>query len=113
MQEFVNPLADLAEKVQKLTMELGMKAMTDREQVGAAATPYLRVLGHLVFAYGFARMAKVAQRRIAEGADETFYQAKLQTARFYFARLLPETATAIRQARSGSAVLMDTDAVFA
>ncbi len=113
MQEFVNPLADLAEKVQKLTMELGMKAMTDREQVGAAATPYLRVLGHLVYAYAFARMAKVAQDKIAAGSTETFYQAKLQTARFYFARLLPETAMAIRQARSGAASLMDTDAVFA
>lgn len=113
MQEFVNPLADLAEKVQKLSMELGMKAMTDREQVGAAATPYLRVLGHLVYAYAFARMAKVAQRKIAEGSADAFYQAKLQTARFYFARLLPETAMAIRQARSGAAVLMDTGAVFA
>ena len=113
MQEFVNPLADLAEKVQKLTMELGMKAMTDREQVGAAATPYLRVLGHLVYAYAFARMAKTAQQKIAAGSGDAFYQAKLQTARFYFARLLPETAMAIRQARSGAAVLMDTDAVFA
>ena len=113
MQEFVNPLADLAEKVQKLTMELGMKAMTDREQVGAAATPYLRVLGHLVYAYAFARMAKAAQQQIAGGSGDAFYQAKLQTARFYFARLLPETAMAIRQARSGAAVLMDTDAVFA
>ncbi len=113
MQEFVNPLADIADKVQKLTMELGMKAMTDREQVGAAATPYLRVVGHLVYAYAFARMAKVAQQRLAAGTDEPgFYRAKLQTARFYFARLLPETAMAIRQARSGAAVLMDTDEVF-
>ncbi len=113
MQEFVNPLADLATKVQKLSMELGMKAMTDREQVGAAATPYLRVVGHLVYAYGFARMAKVAQAGLARGGDEAFYQARLQTARFYFARLLPETAMAIRQARSGAASLMDTEAVFA
>jgi alkylation response protein AidB-like acyl-CoA dehydrogenase len=113
MQEFVNPLAELGDKVQKLTMELGMKAMLNRDEVGAAAVPYLRVIGHLVYAYAFARMARVAQQRIAAGSKETFYQAKLQTARFYFARLLPETASAIRIARSGVKNLMDTEAVFA
>ncbi|HOI66378.1 MAG TPA: acyl-CoA dehydrogenase C-terminal domain-containing protein, partial [Thiomonas arsenitoxydans] len=113
MQEFVNPLADLADKVQKLTMELGMKAMADKDEVGAAAVPYLRVAGHVVFAYAFARMAQVAQRKIAEGDDSPFYQAKLQTARFYFGRLYPESAAAIRMARSGAKNLMDTEAVFA
>ena len=114
MQEFVNPLADLGDKVQKLTMELGFKAMAKRDEVGAAAVPYLRVVGHLVFAYGFARMAAVAQAALAAGAaDAAFYQAKLQTARFYFARLYPETAAAIRIARSGVNNLLDTEAVFA
>jgi hypothetical protein len=39
--------------------------------------------------------------------------AKLQTARFYFARLLPETATLMRTARSGAKSLMETDAALA
>jgi N-acetylneuraminic acid mutarotase len=113
MQEFVNPLADLADKMQKLTMELGMKAMQNRDEVGAAAVPYLRVAGHVVFSYGFARMAQVALREIAAGKTDPFYQAKLQTARFYFARLYPESSAAIRMARSGVKSLMDTEAVFA
>ncbi len=113
MQEFVNPLADLADKVQKLTMELGMKAMANKDEVGAAAVPYLRVAGHVVFSYAFARMAQVVLRKIAAGDDAPFYQAKLQTARFYFGRLYPESAAAIRMARSGAKNLTDTDAVFA
>ena len=47
------------------------------------------------------------------GNQDMFYVAKLQTARFYFAKLFPETATAMRTARTGARVLMDTDAVFA
>jgi hypothetical protein len=65
-------------------------------------------------------MAQVALREIekqsaAGGAGnlDPFYLAKLQTARFYFAKLFPETATAMRTARTGAKVLMDTDAVFA
>jgi alkylation response protein AidB-like acyl-CoA dehydrogenase len=107
MQEFVNPLADLGDKVTKLSTELGFKAMGSAEEVGAAAVDYLRVCGHLVFAYFFARMARVALDRQASG--DPFYAAKLHTARFYFARLLPETAGLIRSARSGAAPLLAMD----
>ncbi|MFN5354204.1 MAG: acyl-CoA dehydrogenase C-terminal domain-containing protein, partial [Burkholderiaceae bacterium] len=44
-----------------------------------------------------------------ENTGDDFYKAKLATARFYFARLLPETAMLIRQARSGSQSLMAMD----
>jgi alkylation response protein AidB-like acyl-CoA dehydrogenase len=107
MQEFVNPLADVGEKVTKLTTELGMKAFKNPDEVGAAAVDYLRVCGHLTFAYFWARMAKVALSKVGSGDD--FYKAKLATARFYFAKLLPETAMLIRSARAGSASLMALD----
>ncbi|MFN9765000.1 MAG: acyl-CoA dehydrogenase C-terminal domain-containing protein, partial [Pseudomonadota bacterium] len=107
MQEFVNPLADLGDKVTKLTTELGMKAFRDHDEVGAAAVDYLRVCGHLIFAYFWARMARVALDR--QGGGDPFYAAKLATARFYFAKLLPETAGLIRSARSGAAPLLAMD----
>jgi hypothetical protein len=104
MQEFVNPLADLGDKVTKLTTELGMKAFGNADEVGAAAVDYLRICGHLVFAYFFARSAKIALAKKESG--DPFYTAKLHTARFYFAKLLPETAGLIRTARSGVAPLL-------
>ncbi|MFN7848438.1 MAG: acyl-CoA dehydrogenase C-terminal domain-containing protein [Burkholderiales bacterium] len=104
MQEFINPLADLGDKVTKLTMELGMKAMGNQDEVGGAAVDYLRVCGHLVFAYFFARMARIALDK--QNSGDPFYSAKLHTARFYFQRLLPETAFAFRAARSGVANLL-------
>ncbi len=107
MQEFVNPLADLGDKVTKLTTEIGMKAFKNPDEVGAAAVDYLRVCGHLVFAYFWARMAKVALAKLDSG--DPFYKAKLATARFYFAKLLPETAGLIRSARAGSATLLEMD----
>ena len=102
MQEFVNPLADIGDKVQKLTMEIGMKAMQNQDEVGAASVPYQRVVGHMVFSYFWARMAKIA---LDKQDQDDFYKAKLATARFYFAKLLPETAGYIRQARAGVATL--------
>jgi alkylation response protein AidB-like acyl-CoA dehydrogenase len=107
MQEFVNPLADLGDKVTKLTTELGMKAFGNADEVGGAAVDYLRICGHLVFAYFWARMAKVALAK--QDSGDPFYTAKLHTARFYFAKLLPETAGLIRSARAGVAPLMAMD----
>ncbi|MFG6416294.1 acyl-CoA dehydrogenase C-terminal domain-containing protein [Roseateles sp. DC23W] len=107
MQEFVNPLADLGDKVNKLTQELGMKAFGNPDEVGAAAVDYLRVVGHMTFAYFFAQAAKIALAKKDSG--DPFYTAKLATARFYFAKLLPETASLIRTARAGLAPLMEME----
>jgi alkylation response protein AidB-like acyl-CoA dehydrogenase len=113
MAEFITPIAILGEQMTKFTTELGFKGFQNPDEVGAAAVDYLRVAGHLVFGYFWARMAQTALQQIASGNTEQFYVAKLQTARFYFAKLFPETATLMRTARAGSKVLMDTDAVFA
>jgi alkylation response protein AidB-like acyl-CoA dehydrogenase len=113
MAEFITPIAILGEQMTKFTTEIGFKGFQNPDEVGAAAVDYLRVAGHLVFGYFWARMAQVALQQIASGNTDQFYLAKLQTARFYFAKLFPETATLMRTARAGSKVLMDTDAVFA
>ncbi|ROZ77422.1 acyl-CoA dehydrogenase C-terminal domain-containing protein [Ramlibacter sp. WS9] len=114
MAEFINPIAYLGDQMTKFTTELGFKGFQNPDEVGAAAVDYLRVAGHLVHGYFWARMAQTALREIAAAESEKrqadpFYKAKLQTARFYFAKLFPETATLMRTARAGSKVLMDTD----
>ncbi|MFO1264134.1 MAG: acyl-CoA dehydrogenase C-terminal domain-containing protein [Rhodoferax sp.] len=113
MAEFITPIAILGDQMTKFTTEIGFKGFQNPDEVGAAAVDYLRVAGHLVFGYFWARMAQVALREIAAGNTDPFYVGKLQTARFYFAKLFPETATLMRTARTGSKVLMDTDAALA
>ncbi|HOE43526.1 MAG TPA: acyl-CoA dehydrogenase C-terminal domain-containing protein, partial [Rhodoferax sp.] len=113
MAEFITPIAILGDQMTKFTTELGFKGFQNPDEMGAAAVDYLRVAGHLVFGYFWARMAQVALRQIAAGSTDPFYTAKLQTARFYFAKLFPETSTLMRTARTGCKVLMDTDAALA
>jgi alkylation response protein AidB-like acyl-CoA dehydrogenase len=113
MAEFITPIAILGDQMTKLTQEIGFKGFQNPDEVGAAAVDYLRICGHLVFGYFWARMAQVALKEIAAGNTDPFYKAKLQTARFYFARLFPETATLLKTVRAGSKSLLDTEAVFA
>ncbi len=107
MKEFTDPLAALLGEVQKLTMEIGQKAMKNPDEAGAAAMPFLRILGHLVFSFSWVYAAGIAIKKVDSG--DPFYKAKLTTARFYFAKLYPETATLLKQARAGSKSLMELE----
>ena len=98
---FTGPLGELLEETLALSRELGAKAKNDPNEIGAAAVPYLRIVGHLCFAWLWARMAALA---IAK--DDPFHAAKLATARFYFAWLLPEVEQRFREARAGAPSLM-------
>ena len=80
----------------KFTTEIGFKGFQNPDEVGAAAVDYLRVAGHLVFGYFWARMAQGGAARNRGWQADPFYLAKLQTARFYFAKLFPETAALMR-----------------
>ncbi|MGH8455712.1 MAG: acyl-CoA dehydrogenase C-terminal domain-containing protein [Stenotrophobium sp.] len=110
MKEFTDPLAALLAEVSKLTAEIGQKAMKNPDEAGAAAVPYLRVIGHLVFSFAWCYAAGVAIKKLDSG--DSFYKAKIATARFYFAKLYPESAAMIKQCRSGAASLMEMDAAL-
>jgi alkylation response protein AidB-like acyl-CoA dehydrogenase len=104
MGEFLDPLGSCLNELLALSAELGKRAMKNADEAGAAATDYLRVMGHCALAYWWARMASVALQQA--GSGDRFYVAKLNTARFYFTRLLPEAAYHARAARAGPATLM-------
>ncbi|NVK40853.1 MAG: acyl-CoA dehydrogenase C-terminal domain-containing protein [Oceanospirillaceae bacterium] len=111
LREFTAPLARLNREWGELTTNLGMKAMRDRDEVGAAAQDYLMYSGYVVLAYFWARAAQVSRAKLAQGPeDAAFYNAKLHTARFYFERILPRTRSLSDTMLSGAANLMALDA---
>ncbi|WP_415904450.1 acyl-CoA dehydrogenase C-terminal domain-containing protein [Neptuniibacter sp. QD48_55] len=110
LQQYIKPLTELNKEWGDLTMKIGMKAMQNRDEVGAASVDYLMYSGYVVLGYFWARMAKVAQEKLAAGeGDAAFYQAKLTTARFYFQRILPRTRSLVETMQSGADNLMDMD----
>lgn len=108
LREFVEPLAQLNREWGELTLQIGMKALQDREEVGAAAVDYLMYSGYACLAYFWADMARLAAEKLAAGSKEAaFYRAKLQTARFYYARILPRTRAHVAAMLSGAGNLME------
>ncbi len=109
--DFVKELARLNKEWGEVTTEIGMRAMQNAEEVGAAAVDYLMYSGYVTMAYLWAWMAKVAQDKLDAGtAEAAFYKAKVQTAQFYFKRILPRTQAHLGAMRGGLDVLMQIDA---
>ncbi len=107
LAEFIGPLAKTAQELGALTMELGGKAMRDADEVGAAAVDYLFYTGYVVLAYWWARAVAVSD---AGNYPQAFKDAKRETARFYFARILPRTLTHAAGMRAGASSLLALDA---
>jgi len=87
MQEFVEPLSALNKEWGDLTLKIGEKVTKNLDEVGAASVDFTMYAGYVTLAYMWAQMAKVA---LPKQKDE-FYKTKLQTARFYYQRVLPRT----------------------
>mgnify|MGYP000477621299 FL=1 len=106
MTEFVEPLAALNKEWGEVTMAVGEKAMHNADEVGAASVDYLMYSGYIAFAYIWAQMAEVAQRQLAAGSSDPLYHGKIKTARFFFQRLLPRTASHKAAMLAGADALM-------
>ena len=58
----------------------------------------------------WAASARAAYRRLEEGtSEEAFYRAKIQTAEFYFAKILPRTTSLLETMSTGPDSLMKID----
>jgi hypothetical protein len=109
MTEFVLPLAEAAKQWGDLTLEVGRKSMGNAEEVGAASVDYLFYAGYVALAYWWAKAVATAE---AGDYPQDFKTAKRETARFYFARLLPRTQVHASAMRAGPASLLSLDAAL-
>ncbi|MDO6421301.1 acyl-CoA dehydrogenase C-terminal domain-containing protein [Saccharophagus degradans] len=106
ISEFVEPLAQLNKEWGDVTMHIGLAAMENPEEVGAASVDYLMYSGYITLAYFWAQAALVASANL-ESSEKDYYASKIKTARFYYQRLLPRTQSLVTTMKSGAANLLD------
>jgi alkylation response protein AidB-like acyl-CoA dehydrogenase len=109
LREFILPLAEKAKEWGDLTLEIGKRAVANPDEIGAASVDYLFYSGYVVLAYWWARAAATSD---SGNYAEDFKTAKRETARFYFARILPRTLTHAAAIRSGASTLVALDSAL-
>jgi len=84
---------------------------TQPERAMAVSVPYLKLCGYVVGGWLLAKSAAIAAGHTS-GAERDFYAAKVRTAAFYAAQVLPNAAALARVVESGGASVIGTDAAL-
>ncbi len=107
LEALARPVGEALGRLQKATMLLAEKGFANPDEAGAAATEYLHLMGYTAVGWQWLKMARVAQAKRAAGeGDAAFLGAKLKTAQFYMARLMPQTAALLAQIQAGAGTIM-------
>lgn len=104
MAEFTKPLKAHAKYLQQATMWIGTMGMVNPNHAGAGAVEYQKMFSLVLFAFIWAKQAKLALE--LKDSDPEFYNAKLATARFYFAKILPGTTSLLASITAGADPVM-------
>ena len=105
LADIAGPAREALHRLRRTTLWVASRGQDDREEAGAAASEYLRLFYLTALGVLWVRMARAALDR-----DDEFGAAKLATARFYAARVLPETSGLARQVTAGKATVMELPA---
>jgi alkylation response protein AidB-like acyl-CoA dehydrogenase len=103
-------LVDYVDLWAEVTNDIGIKATANPDELGAASVDYLMLSGYITLGYMWVKMAKTAQDAISKNPDEeNFYLAKVKTAEFYFARVMPKAHGHLACLASGAKTMMSLE----
>jgi alkylation response protein AidB-like acyl-CoA dehydrogenase len=106
--EFITaPLSKALGDVQAGILWLLQNGMTNPDNAGAGATAFMRMMGHAALGHMWLKLAGASLAALDAGTDDPdFHNAKLLTARFFAARVLPETGALRAQLEAGAESVM-------
>ena len=105
----IKPLAEKLSHYLKIminfTVWIEKNMKVSKDDVSAACNDYLKVLGLIALAYSWLKVLSVSYKEIEK--NKKFFEDKIETANFFFNRILPRIDTHYNSAISGSKYIMD------
>jgi len=89
----------------KFSEWINEKTKSDKDDVSAAANDYLKTLGFVSVAYAWIKVLDISFKNYDE--NKNFYDDKINTAKFYFDKVLPRAEQHYKSAISGSSNIMN------
>ncbi len=105
IKPFTREFKDYLNILEKFSEWISEKTKTDRDDVSAAANDYLKTLGFVSVAYAWIKVLDVSFKDYNE--NKNFYDDKINTAKFYFDKVLPRAEQHYKSAISGSSNIMN------
>ena len=105
IRPFISDFNNYLDMLKKFSDWMIEKSKTDKDDVSAAANDYLKTLGFVSIAYAWIKVLEVSFKDYNE--NKNFYDDKIDTARFYFDKVLPRAEQHYKSAISGSSNIMN------
>ena len=105
LKPFTDELKLNLEILSKFTSWIKEKIQNSKDDASAACNDYLKALGFVSIAHAWIKVLEVSFKDYEENKD--FYEDKIQTANFYFKRVLPRAESHFKTATSGSDYIMN------
>ena len=102
---FVKELNDHIEILSKFTTWIKEKVKNSKDDASAACNDYLKALGFVSIAHAWIKVLEVSFKDYDN--NKNFYEDKIQTANFYFKRVLPRMESHFKTATTGSDYIMN------
>jgi alkylation response protein AidB-like acyl-CoA dehydrogenase len=106
LKPFLDGLSGVKAQLLEATLWLMQNGIANPESAAAASTDYLHLLGLTALAYMWAKMAKIAEGRVAAGAEDPFYAHKLTVGRYFLQRVLPDAGAHLAKLKTGAEAVM-------
>ena len=105
LKPFVKELKIHLEILSKFTTWIKEKTQVSKDDASAACNDYLKALGFVSIAHAWIKVLEVSFKDYEQ--NKIFYNDKIQTANFYFKRVLPRAESHFKTATSGSDYIMN------
>jgi len=105
LKPFIEKLKIYIEKLNIFSKWVKEKIKSSKDDANAASNDYLKVLGYVAVGYSWLKVLEVSYKDYSN--NKVFYEDKIQTANFYFNRVLPRVESHYLSATTGSKYIMD------
>ena len=105
IQSYTKQLDHYLVLLSKFTDWIKEKIKDSKDDASAACNDYLKVLGFVATAHAWIKVLEVSFKDYENNKD--FYEDKIQTANFYFSRVLPRAESHFKSATTGSKYIME------
>ena len=105
LKPFIKELKIHLEILSKFTTWIKEKTQNSKDDASAACNDYLKALGFVSIAHAWIKVLEVSFKDYEQ--NKIFYNDKIQTANFYFKRVLPRAESHFKTATSGSDYIMN------
>ena len=105
LKPFIKELKTHLEILSTFTIWIKEKVQNSKDDASAACNDYLKALGFVSIAHAWIKVLEVSFKDYEQNKD--FYEDKIQTANFYFKRVLPRAESHFKTATSGSDYIMN------